>query len=196
MALVLVKEDGTGLANANSYASLVDAEAFHERHTNLYAWSTATESQKETALAMATRLIDELWQFNGYRANEGQALQWPRERCPDPDKGSASSALIWASGNYFDRNVIPKGIIEATCEMAKQQLVVDRTLTPEGEGIHSDSASSSNHDADGSGGSDYYLKVYDKKDKRKILTPLVEAMLSKYGGPIHSGSGTVRLVPS
>jgi hypothetical protein len=194
MALVLVKEDGSGLANANAYADLADAEGFHERHVNLFGWSTATDSAKETALSMATRLIDELWQFNGFRANEGQALQWPRERCPDPDKGTASSVLIWANGNYFEPNIVPKGIIEATCEMAKQLLLLDRTLIPEGEGLHSVYESSSSHAADGSGGADISSKVYDKKDKRRILTHLVEAMLSKFGAPIQSGDGMVRLI--
>ena len=35
MALVLVKEDGTGKSNANSYADVADGDAYFEGH--LYA---------------------------------------------------------------------------------------------------------------------------------------------------------------
>lgn len=32
MALTLVKEDGSGLASANSYASVADGDAYHDGH--------------------------------------------------------------------------------------------------------------------------------------------------------------------
>jgi hypothetical protein len=35
MALVLLKEDGSGLAGANTYAVVADGDAYHEGH--LYA---------------------------------------------------------------------------------------------------------------------------------------------------------------
>src|SRR3954469_6502800 len=85
MALVLIKEDGTGLVNANTYASVADGDAYHEAHLYATAWTAATTPNKEAALAMAARLIDEEFQFNGYRVSSSQALQWPRSRCPDPD---------------------------------------------------------------------------------------------------------------
>ena len=75
MALTLIKEDGTGKADANSYASVADAEAYHEGHLYATAWTGATAEQKAAALVMATRLIDAQFQFNGVRTNEGQALQ-------------------------------------------------------------------------------------------------------------------------
>ena len=58
MALVLIKEDGTGLVNANTYASVADGDAYHEAHLYATAWTAATTPNKEAALAMATRLID------------------------------------------------------------------------------------------------------------------------------------------
>jgi hypothetical protein len=76
MALTLIKEDGTGLANANAYASAADGDAYHAGHLYATAWTGATGDQKAAALVMATRLIDGQYQFNGLRSQSGQALQW------------------------------------------------------------------------------------------------------------------------
>ena len=54
--LTLVKEDGTGKSDANSYASVADADAYHEGHLYASAWTGATTADKEKALVMATRL--------------------------------------------------------------------------------------------------------------------------------------------
>ena len=82
MALTLVKEIGSGLANANSYADVTDGDSYFEGHLYASAWMAALTATKTAALVMATRLVDSQFQFNGFRSNEGQALQWPRERCP------------------------------------------------------------------------------------------------------------------
>ena len=66
MALTLIKEDGTGLANANSYADATDGNAYHEGHLYATAWNAATTGQKEAALVMATRLLDGEFQFFGF----------------------------------------------------------------------------------------------------------------------------------
>src|SRR3954468_3431469 len=60
MALVLVKQDGTGLLNSNSYASAADGDLYHQGHLYGAAWNWASLGTKEAALVMATRLID-LW---------------------------------------------------------------------------------------------------------------------------------------
>ena len=85
MALVLIKEDGTGLANANAYANAADGDAYHDAHLYASAWTGATTANKEKALVMATRLIDAQFQFNGFKRLSTQALQWPRRECRDPD---------------------------------------------------------------------------------------------------------------
>src|SRR6185436_19989773 len=105
MALVLIKEDGTGKVDANSYASAADGDAYHDGHLYATAWSGATTGKKEKALVLATRLIDSQFQFNGWRAHEEQVLQWPRERCPDPDKRLPVTILLLATGSYVESNV-------------------------------------------------------------------------------------------
>ena len=75
MALTLIKEDGTGKVDANSYASAADGDAYHDGHLYATAWTGATLANKEKALVMATRLIDGEYQFNGFMGSEAQALQ-------------------------------------------------------------------------------------------------------------------------
>jgi hypothetical protein len=172
--LTLVKEDGTGKVDANSYASAADGDAFHEGHLYASAWTAATSPDKEKALVMATRLIDAEYQFDGVRANDGQALQWPREDCRDPDADSRD-------GGAVADNAVPKGVVEATCEMARELLIADRSAAPAGEGLK------------------YYNSGttqtgYDKSDTRPVISHVAQAMLAKYGTLLKSRSGAVRLV--
>ena len=127
MALTLIKEDGTGKVDANAYANAADGDAYHEGHLYATAWTAATEGQQAAALVMATRLIDSQFQFGGTRANAVQALQWPREDCRDPD------ADDWNGGTVAS-DVVPKSVVEATCEMARELLIADRTAAPAGGG--------------------------------------------------------------
>jgi hypothetical protein len=83
MALTLIKEDGTGRTDANSYATAAEADSYFEAHLYASAWTAATAATKAAALVMATRLVDSQYQFYGYRAHDTQSLQWPRERCPE-----------------------------------------------------------------------------------------------------------------
>src|ERR1043165_5319347 len=128
MALTLVKEDGTGKTNANSYANASDGDSYFEAHLYAEAWTNATTSAKDVALVMATRLIDSMCQFSGRRAHDTQALQWPREECLDPDRGAKSSTVVAPiSDSFVPNNVVPKPISDATCEMARELLIADRT---------------------------------------------------------------------
>jgi len=58
MALTLILETGAGLANANSYATVAESDAYHDGHLYATAWTGATSGNKAAALVMATRLID------------------------------------------------------------------------------------------------------------------------------------------
>jgi len=201
MALALIKEDGTGNPSGTTYAALADGDEYHAGHLYAAAWNAATPEQKAMALVMATRVIDSEYQFNGYRAGFAQALQWPRSECREPDGGTAGfgarniqqaatrgilpdgpEAIIVQTADWFvPPNLVPKAVVEATCELARELLLVNRTEAPEGEGLKYQNA----------GGSQ---TGYDKTDKRPIIPALVQAMLDKYGALINRKSGAVRLV--
>ena len=176
MALTLIKEDGTGKSDANSYASAADGDAYHEGHLYASAWTGAATGDKEKALVMATRLIDAEYQFGGVRAVSGQALQWPRVSCLDPD---ASEDLV--SGRYVASNVVPRAVSEATCEMARELLIVDRTAAPAGEGLKYENVGTTQ-------------TGYDKSDTRPVISRVAQAMLAKFGALLKSKSGAVRVV--
>lgn len=174
MALTLIKEDGTGLADANSYASAADGDAYFDGHLYASAWTAATLANKEKALAFATRLIDAEYQFNGYSANADQGLSWPRQRCPDPDAERGEDGFLAS-------DAVPKLVLQATCEMARELLILDRTSAPPGEGLRY-----SNVGSDQTG--------YSKGDVRPIISHVAQAMLAKFGALVKSKSGSVPLV--
>ena len=172
MALVLVKEDGTGKADAKAYADAAQGDAFHEGHLYATAWTAATAGNKAAALVMATRVIDSMYRFNGTKATAAQALQWPREDCPDPDA---------AAGELVADDDVPAAMVAATCELARELLIVDRTAAPPGEGVLTQ------HNAD------FTETVYSKPDTRPMVPRLVQAMLAPYGAYTGGGSSTVKL---
>ena len=82
MALTLVKEDGTGKPDANSYADVTDGDAYHDGHLYATAWTGATVDRKAAALVMATRLIDSQFQFNGRGRTTSRSSMALRSRIP------------------------------------------------------------------------------------------------------------------
>ena len=170
MPLTLIKEDGTGKADANAYANEVDGDAYHAGHLYASAWTGATADNKAAALVMASRLIDAEYQFGGVKATSAQALQWPRSDCRDPD-----------ASDMVAENIVPKPLLEATCELARELILADRTAAPPGEGQK------------------YFNNAgvqtgYDKSDTRPIIPRLVQAVLAKFGSMTKAKSGTVNLV--
>ncbi len=176
MALVLTKEDGTGLAGANAYANAADGDAYHDGHLYAAAWTGATAEKKAAALVMASRLIDSLVQFNGVRTKATQGLQWPREDCPDPD---ANADIV--GQRVVLNDVVPKAIADAACETARALIIEDRTANPLGEGLKY------------SGLGDLQ-QSFDKNDRRPPIPHLAQAMLSKFGMLLNRRSGAVPLM--
>jgi hypothetical protein len=182
MALTLTKEDGTGRADANSYASVADGDLYHAGHLYATAWTAASDEQKEKALVMASRLIDAEYQFNGVQTMDTQALSWPRYRCPDPDRDTVARItrlLMW--DNWLPENRVPKNVISATCELARELLLADRTAAPVGEGLKFYN----------NGGTQ---TGYDKTDTRPVISGVSQAFLAKFGSLVSAKSGAVRLV--
>ncbi len=112
MALVLVTTAGS--ATANSYASLVDAEAYALTLPVANDWAAATDPQKNAALVQATRMLDTL-NWSGWRtAPTTQALQWPRTGVADRE------------GYYLDPAAVPAKVRDACCEFAVRLIADDR----------------------------------------------------------------------
>jgi hypothetical protein len=149
MPLTLIKETGAGLADANAYADVATGDAYHDGHLYATAWTVATADQKAVALVMATRVLDAEYRFGGVKAKDGQALQWPRSECREPD-----------TGDVVPDDAVPKALVDATCELARELLIADRTAAPAGEGM--------SYQNNGS-----LQTGYDKTDTRPIIPKLV-----------------------
>jgi hypothetical protein len=103
------------------------------------------------------------------------------------------SALLPILSNFVPYDSVPKAVVQATCEMARELLIVDRTAAPAGEGIGTTQTSQASHT--GTGGTSSMSSItYSKSDTRPIISRVAQAMLSKFGALVNSGSGAVRLM--
>lgn len=83
--MALEVEDGTGKANAESYVSVADADAYFTARAVPAEWAVATSAQKEGALRYATRWLDNRYAWPGTLHLYTQALAWPRDWAADRD---------------------------------------------------------------------------------------------------------------
>lgn len=112
MALVTTPGD----ASADSYASVVEADAYHLTHLYASVWTLASETIKEQALQMAARLLDGMpGAWTGAAAASTQALGWPR------------SGMLSRNGFAIEEDAIPNNLKYAQSEYARQLIAGDRT---------------------------------------------------------------------
>lgn len=92
----LVKEDGTGLATANSYATVAELDLFlAERQVT--AWDSANTATKERCAIEAAEYLDNFYSWKGDELTEDQALAWPREDYDEiPTNVTKAHALLSA----------------------------------------------------------------------------------------------------
>lgn len=121
--MALITENGTGLANAESYISVADADAYHAARSNA-AWSSASTDSKEAALRKATSYIDARYVFSGFMASPSQALLWPR-------------IGVVLNGFNLVSNAIPVKVKNACAELALIALTESLTLAVESQAVES-----------------------------------------------------------
>lgn len=100
--MAIVVEDGTGVAGANSYISLADANAhLAERAISV----TLTDAQLLVAMDVL-----EAMNYDGYKVDPAQALQWPRYATYNRDGHINDSISIPAE--------LPKALISIAVQIA------------------------------------------------------------------------------
>jgi hypothetical protein len=161
MAVTLIVETGAGLANANSYASLGDADAYHQAHLHADDWLAATVETKSAALVWASRLLDEAVDWHGVKAVTLSGLRWPRAGVADRD------------GVPLQSNAIPPALRHATAEFARHLIANDRTTEPAEKGVRSIAA----------GGIAIAL---DPGDRPGLLPASVRRLIAPLGWPLVS----------
>lgn len=111
----LITEDGTARADAESYASIAFADAYHDA-MGAASWANATLTARETALRKATAYVEAAYTWRGVRATVEQALSWPR-------------GGVMVDGVGVEIDVVPIQLQRAVCELALKSLTV--TLMPD-----------------------------------------------------------------
>lgn len=103
--MTLVLDPTVGGANANTWATLAEAEAYLEGRLNLGSWATAEDETKNAALVQAARRLSRE-RYHGLPVTSTQALAFPREGLEDE------------RGELIAEDVIPRGVKEAQIEEA------------------------------------------------------------------------------
>lgn len=100
--MAFVVEDGSGIANANSYASTEYADEYFTDRKN-DQWLSLTLEKKQAALIQATDYIN-IWysdRFKGTEKTDTQAMPWPRVSTGLPTE--MPSQLLKATSEYAVR---------------------------------------------------------------------------------------------
>lgn len=105
-----------GAVDANSYATVVEADDYHGMVPGASVWVDADGSVKKAALMRATRLLDIRVEWTGAPAVPAtQALLWPR------------IGMVDRNGVAIATNLIPRDLKYATSELARLLIAGDRT---------------------------------------------------------------------
>lgn len=111
--MAFVVEDGSGLATANSYIAVADADTYVTDYIrNASTWVALSTANKQSYLREATQTVDLLFgrRWTGYRKDVSQGLDWPRSAGYDTD------------GYSIDGNIVPSTVEVATVELAWRHL--------------------------------------------------------------------------
>jgi hypothetical protein len=183
-AQLLVLETGCIVPGANSYASLEQGNAYHATRLYSDAWTLSTPDTKSLALMMATSVIDANTAFEGRKRHLHQPLNWPRAYVPNDDSllGSGYPACFffgwpgwtpnwggWLYG-YLPCDKVPPQVIAATCQMALELLLRNRTQEDPTKGVRSFNI--------GQGAISF---TFDASDRRQVIPDTVKVYLLQVG---------------
>jgi hypothetical protein len=146
-----------GASNANSYATVTEADAYHDENLRVTAWSGAVIDDKVRALIMATRLLDAYVEWYGTKLTEAQALAHPL---------TLDQSVL--NGELFVSSTIPTFLKRATAEFAKFLLEKDRIADPATLGIK----------AVGAGPAQV---TFDSFGQAEVIPLVVQRMIQDYG---------------
>jgi hypothetical protein len=116
--MALIVEDGTGKADAESYASVADTNTYLRNRGLDTIWEGLDTPVKEQALRRATDYMVGVYRerWGGYRKTGTQRLDWPRAWAPIPDVpvGYGSFSAYWPDTS------VPAPVQEGTMLLARR----------------------------------------------------------------------------
>ena len=108
--MAITIEDGTGLAAAEGYISVANADTYFSDR-GVSTW-TGTDAAKEEAIRQATEYLDATYKWIGSIKLDAQALGWPRDSAWDKEGRTLA-------------DLVPTGVSRACAEMALRALSAD-----------------------------------------------------------------------
>jgi hypothetical protein len=118
--MALIIEDGTGVPNADSWATKLQADTYAANIGNL-DWDPLDDDVKEQALRRGARYITVVYgpRFSGKKTYAlDQSLPWPRD------------GVVDLEGNVLPNDYIPVAVVQAQIEAALREGVQPGVLTP------------------------------------------------------------------
>lgn len=131
--MAIIKEDGTIVAGANAYASLVELDVYHEDRLNTL-WTNAADEEKEAAMLRATAGLESKYRdrWIGVKANHNvatapQFLAWPRKELKEQTTTDGfttvtMTALVDADGIEYPVTIVPQLVVQAYKEVCLIEL--------------------------------------------------------------------------
>jgi len=121
--MAFVVETGSGVPNANSYASVSAADGY-VADRGIAGWSTLTNTLKEQALINATDYLEATYRdaWKGNRITATQSLSWPR-----------SNVIV--DGFLLDANIVPLPVVYACVEMAVRAAGGETLIADQGQRV-------------------------------------------------------------
>lgn len=169
--MAVIKEDGSIVANANSYADQSDADAY-QTDRGRQSWLNATSEVKDAALVRATEYIEGRFalRFVGEPLGDVQTLSWPR-----------ANAVYPRTGNAFPNDEVPADIVTATILYAAE------VIGPDGDDLENMTELAITPELDNTG-----QQVVRKREKVDVLEEETE-----YSGAVTGSTAlrTVRPIP-
>ena len=155
MAFVFVVEDGTivyGPPAANSYVTVEYADDFlSQNHFAAPKWAALTTLEKQLLLSWASRYLDQRATWNGVTTSSwianpsgvntiGSFISYPQDY--SAYTSVPQQPMRWPRATVFDIdnnpvpwNVIPKQLMDSTCEMARFLIDNDRSTERAQDGL-------------------------------------------------------------
>lgn len=171
----LITEDGTIVANAESYCTVAFADDYHSKRGNT-AWDALDDTDdKEPALRKATEYMLQVYRarWNGARVSADQLLDWPRSGVVI----DSASGFYVGFENSIDSDIVPLEVKRACAELALKAstatLLDDQTQSVLVETIGPIST------------------TYDKSSPQATRYKAIDAMLRPY---LSGSSNSARLV--
>lgn len=119
--ITFIVEDGTGLLNATSYASIEESNTYNTNYLYGGTWDDQSDDDKMKSLNLATLQIDLHCDFYGVVRLDKQSLAFPRSFSYPSD-----AALLDKIDSTLLDNQVPQQIKNATSEFARALTTTDR----------------------------------------------------------------------